>query len=197
MALTDGFHDIPAGKIAAVVTYLEMYELPQLRPEPVHGPWRLRQVEHPDRDWYRRLYRRVGEDWLWFSRLFLSDTALLEILEHPGVEVYALEVEGADLGLLELDFRNEKDCELAFFGLAPELRGQGAGRWLMNRAITRAWTQPIERLWLHTCTLDDPTALPFYQRSGFRPYCRQIEVADDPRLVGKSPREAAPHVPII
>jgi hypothetical protein len=67
----------------------------------------------------------------------------------------------------------------------------------MSRAIERAWAHPIERLWVHTCTLDHPGALAFYVRSGFRPYRRQVEVADDPRLSGALPRNAAPHVPII
>ena len=53
------------------------------------------------------------------------------------------------------------------------------------------------RSWLHTCTLDHPQALTFYQRSGFTPYRREVEVADDPRLIGKAPRHAAAHVPII
>jgi hypothetical protein len=39
--------------------------------------------------------------------------------------------------------------------------------------------------------------LAFYQRSGFRPFRRQIEVANDPRLDGTAPREAARHVPVI
>jgi hypothetical protein len=67
----------------------------------------------------------------------------------------------------------------------------------MNRAIERAWARPIHRFWVHTCTLDHPGALGFYIRSGFRPYARRVEVADDPRLVGLAPRTSAPHVPII
>jgi hypothetical protein len=67
----------------------------------------------------------------------------------------------------------------------------------MNRALETAWSHPIKRLWLHTCTLDHPSALAFYQRSGFRPFRRQVEVVNDPRLDGTVPREVARHVPII
>jgi hypothetical protein len=56
---------------------------------------------------------------------------------------------------------------------------------------------PVSRVWVHTCTSDHPAALAFYQRSGFRPVRRQIEIADDPRLDGSAPRGAAKHVPII
>jgi hypothetical protein len=67
----------------------------------------------------------------------------------------------------------------------------------MNRAIEQAWAHPIRRFWVHTCTLDHAGALAFYVRSGFVPYRRQIEIADDPRILGEAPRTAAPHVPIL
>jgi hypothetical protein len=70
-----------------------------------------------------------------------------------------------------------------------------AGRWLMNRALEFSWSRPIARVWVHTCTFDHPAALAFYQRSGFRAFRRQIEVADDPRLDGTAPRDVARHVP--
>ena len=75
--------------------------------------------------------------------------------------------------------------------------GQGAGRALMNLAIEKAWARPIRRFWVHTCTLDHHAALGFYQRSGFTPYARRVEVADDPRVTGLVPRSFAPHLPII
>ena len=105
--------------------------------------------------------------------------------------------DGRDEGLLELDFREAGQCELAFFGVTAKLIGSGAGRWLMNRALELAWSRPVARVWVHTCTLDHPSALAFYQRSGFRPFRRQVEIADDPRLDGTVPRHVAKHVPII
>lgn len=196
MPLPDGYTDVPSGKLATIVTLLEMLAPAPQRPGPP-GPWTLRRVERPGLDWYRGLYDRIGRDWLWVSRLKLSDAELTAILHSPGVEVYALTVEGRDEGLLELDFRTPGACELAFFGVTPALVGRGAGRFLMNRAIEIAWAQPIRRFWVHTCTLDHPAALAFYQRSGFRPFRRQVEVLDDPRLTGLVPLDTAPHIPLI
>ena len=196
MILPDGYSDVPAGKIAAVVTHLEMTARPALRPDPV-GAWTLRRVPSPDLDWFRDLYRRVGEEWLWFSRLQMADAELAAIVRSPMVDVYALVHEGRDEGLLELDFREAGQCELAFFGVTADLIGGGAGRWLMNRALELAWSRQVSRVWVHTCTLDHPSALAFYRRSGFRPFRRQVEIADDPRLDGTAPRSAAKHVPII
>jgi len=197
MVLPDGYSDVAPGKVAAVVTCLEMLRCPALRTERAAAPWRLRRVPRPEAGWYRQLFARVGAEWLWFSRLVMPAPELEATIRHTDVEVYALEVDGRDEGLLELDFRDPGQCELAFFGLGSALLGRGAGRWLMNRAIERAWARPITRFWVHTCTNDHPAALAFYLRSGFGAYARRVEVADDPRLSGLVPRSAAPHVPII
>lgn len=197
MILPDGYLDVPPGRQAAVVTSLEMTTRAEPRPERPDAGWRLRRVERPDLDWYLDLYRRVGQDWLWFSRLYMPRDELAAVLQSPEVEVFALEVDGVAQGILELDFRAAGECELAFFGLTAELQGGGAGRWLMNRAVDRAWSRPIRRFWVHTCTLDHPSALAFYVRSGFTPYRQQVEIAPDPRLTGALPRNAAPQIPII
>ena len=106
----------------------------------------------PGLDWFRDLYRRVGEEWLWFSRLQMSDAELAAIIHSPLVEVYALVQDGRDEGLLELDFREPGQCELAFFGVTSKLIGSGAGRWLINRALELAWSRQVARVWVHTCT---------------------------------------------
>jgi GNAT superfamily N-acetyltransferase len=192
----NGYHDVPAGKLAAVTTSLQMFARPPLRPE-ADAPGRLRHVTAPDVAWYRDLYRRIGAEWLWFSRLRMAPEALAGLIRHPAVEVYALRVGERDEGLIELDFRVPEVCELRMFGVTAQLIGTAAGRWLMNRAMEAAWAKPIGRFWLHTCTFDHPAALAFYIRSGFIPFRRQIEIADDPRLDGTLARENASHVPII
>jgi len=199
--LPDGYSDVPAGKLAAVVTCLEMRAPPSPRADPEQPGITLEHVERADPAWYRDLYRRIGTDWLWASRLALPEDDLAAILHHPGVEVYAVMKDGRAEGLLELDFRAEGVCELAFFGLTAAAIGRGTGRWLMNRAIARAWSReghpPSGRFWVHTCTLDSPQALDFYIRSGFSPVRRQIEVFDDPRLTGLLPETVAPGVPLL
>jgi len=196
MILPDGYSDVPAGKVAAVVTHLEMTACHEPRPDPA-GAWSLRRVEMPPLDWFRDLYLRVGEEWLWFSRIRMPNADLAVRLHSLQVEVYALADDGRDEGLLELDFREPGQCEIGMLGVTAKLVGTGAGRWLMNRALEIVWSRPVERVWLHTCTFDHPAALAFYQRSGFRPFRRQVEVADDPRLDGAAPRHVARHVSVI
>ena len=196
MILPDGYSDVPAGKVAAVVTHLEMRTPPTLPIDP-SGVWTIRQVAQPGLDWYRDFYRRVGADWLWSSRLCMSDAELTAIIHADDVEVHALQHEGRDEGLLELDFRERGECEIVFFGVTAALIGSGAGRVLMNHALRLAWGKPVSRVWLHTCTFDSPRALGFYQRSGFRPFRQQVELIDDPRLDGTLPRHVAAHGPLI
>jgi GNAT superfamily N-acetyltransferase len=157
----------------------------------------LRCVENPDPDWYLKLFKEIGEDLFWFGRLIIPRERLCSILNDPNYEVYVLQADGKDAGLLELDYRDEGDCELGYFGVVPGLVGTGAGRALMARAIDLAWSRPIRRFWLHTCTLDHPRALQFYLRAGFTAFERKIEIADDPRITGALARDATPYVPII
>lgn len=192
----DGYTDLPPGKIAAIVTYLEMRSPPPASPASNPDGFSLQPLNE-DRDRYRTLYRRIGESWLWFSRVVMPDEELAGILNDPRVEAYALSDGKDDIGLLELDFRSQGEAELAFLGLVPGVIGKGAGRFLMNEAIRRAFAQPISRFFVHTCSLDHPGALSFYMRSGFTPYRRAIEVADDPRIQGFLPRECAPQVPVL
>ena len=195
--MNDGYTELAPGKIANVVTRLEMIAPPDLRAERQAGNLKLARWERPDLAEYRALFRRVGDPYLWFSRLTLDDADLAKILHDPGDEIYVARDDGKIVGWFELDFRKAGECELRFFGLVREAIGTGAGRWLMNRALERAWARAIRRFWLRTCTLDHPGALEFYRRSGFTPFMREIEVADDPRLTGLLPRDAAPEIPIL
>lgn len=197
MSETSKFYDVPAGKIAAVVTYLEMRSPPPTGEERADSRVELRRIENPDPDWYLKLFNEIGEDLLWFGRLTIDGEDLHSLLSDPNYEVYALRADGEDAGLLELDFRIQEECELSYFGIVPSLVGSGVGRVLMSHTIEIAWSHPIRRFWLHTCTLDHPRALPFYLRAGFTAYKREIEIADDPRLTGALRRDATPDVPII
>jgi len=188
---------VAPGSVATIVTSLEMRERPLPKPIPT-SELRLVRWAKPDLDKYRALFRRVGEPWLWFTRLIMPDAELARILNDPRVQVFAVEDRtGVEVGMLELNFRKLPECELAFFGFVPELAGRGHGRWLMAHALALAWRRDVELVWVHTCTLDHPSALNFYRAQGFVAVEREVETFPDPRLHGHLPEGAAPHVPII
>lgn len=194
---TSGVTDLPPGKIASVVTYLEMTAPPETLQTPGRDDLQLVRIDDPDPDWYRAIYRAIGEDWLWFTRLKLSDEELSAILQAGTTELHALQYQGRDAGLFELDKSALPDIEVAFFGVTRELFGTGAGCWLMARGLEIAWNQSPERVWLHTCNLDHPAAVNFYKKCGFVPYKFAIDIDDDPRITGVLPETAAPHVPLL
>jgi len=192
-----GFHPLPPGHLANVVTCLEMLSKPVSRPVPAIAGLRLERLGSADTERFRKLFRAIGRDIMWFSRLILAEETLQAIIGDAQVHCHALVKDGEDIGLLELDFREAGQCELSFFGLVPGAVGSGTGRWLMNEAVTMAWQRPISRLWVHTCSFDHPNALTFYQRSGFTAYQVMVEVHKDPRLTGHLPQDASPNVPLI
>jgi GNAT superfamily N-acetyltransferase len=173
-----------------------------MRTPPEHAipssPLSLERIEVPQAEHYRDLFRLIGGPWLWFSRLILDDAHLAAIVQHPKVELYAVKDEkGREVGMLELDFREAGECELAFIGLIPELSGKGHGRWLLAEAVLRAWRDGVDRVHVHTCSLDHPAALSAYRRAGFTPFKRAIERFPDPRLLGILPSDCAPQIPLL
>ena len=195
MTLGAGLYPVPEGHLAAVVTHLEM-TAPTLAP-PNFPDGVTATQERMTTDDYRALFRAIGEKWLWISRLKYSDTALRTVLEDPNVETTVIRRGDQAIGLVELDYRQPDSCEVAFFGMLPSETGRGLGKPMMALAQKRAFMQSIKTLHLHTCTLDSPHALEFYQACGFNPVRREIEVLEDPRLGGYVPEGTAPNHPLI
>jgi GNAT superfamily N-acetyltransferase len=119
-------------------------------------------VEH-----YRALYRAVGERWHWRDRLAWSDERIAANLAKAGVGVWELRVGEKIGGYFELEAHENDDVEIVYFGLTPEFIGQGFGGALLTRATDEAFAMGARRVWLNTCTLDSPHALPNYKARGF------------------------------
>lgn len=192
-----GYSDLAPGFIATVVTHLEMHKKPSTTPVKFPQGITIERLNSPTLTCYRELYRKVGAEWLWSSRILMPDVELSAILNRESIEIYVIRDKEEDIGLLELDFSEPEECELVYFGLVGKATGKGLGKALMSEAVERAWSQQIKRFWVHTCTFDSPGALRFYIGSGFEPYAFQVEVQADPRLAGILPMNVAPHVPLI
>jgi GNAT superfamily N-acetyltransferase len=195
---------VPPGHLATVVTSLEMLPAPPAATTPVRSALKLERWRAPvDLARYRTLFREIGTPWLWQGRLIMSDAELSEILDDPATEVHvATRRDGTPVGLLELDFSIAGEFEISYFGLAPGMTGNGHGAWLMAHCLRLGWSggetkRAITRGWVHTCDLDHPSALGFYQREGFTPFKREVELIPDPRQNGIHPRETAPRIPLL
>lgn len=118
---------------------------------------------------YRRLYREVGAAWHWHDRDQWPDSVLADYLIRDDVHVWVARLGRRVAGYFELREDDEGGVELVYFGLTQPFIGQGLGGALLTRAVEEAWRLGARRVWLHTCTLDAPNALPNYLARGFRP----------------------------
>jgi GNAT superfamily N-acetyltransferase len=163
-------------------TYLELRSPSDLtasgRSLPV--PPALSRVPRTSAAEYRVLYRVVGEQWHWRDRLTWSDERLQSRLDHPDVAVWVLGDRHDPDGYFELERQPDGSVEIACFGLVPRAIGRGLGAWLLTRAVEEAWSLGANRVWLHTCTLDSPRALPNYLARGFREFHRERYTTDLP-----------------
>ena len=195
MSLGAGLYPVPAGHLAAVITDFEMTaRVMDDMPFP-NGVTASKETVNLTA--YRELFRAIGTPWLWTSRLLLNDEDLQKAIGDPKVETWIIRRDGDEIGLIELDFKTERQCELSFFGVIPSEMGQGLGKPMMAMAQSRAFAASIDRLYLHTCTLDSPRAVGFYQSSGFRAVSRTVQIFEDPRPTGLLPADTAPNQPAI
>ena len=152
-------------------TYLEMRSPDELVParEPAPGS-RIERLGGCAVSFWRYLYAEVGRAYRWTDRLTWTDDQVRAYLTDPGVTLHVLYVDHAPGGYYELRQHDDGSMEIAYFGLLPEYTGRGFGGWMLSRAVEDAWARGATRVWLHTCTLDHPAALPNYTRRGFTPY---------------------------
>jgi GNAT superfamily N-acetyltransferase len=154
--------------IDVVRTYLEMASPADLVPVASPGSEvRIEPVRNCPWHFYRYLYVEVGRQYHWVDRLSWTEEQIRAWLSGPST-VWLMTVAGVPAGYFELRGHPDGSVEIAYFGLMPEFVGQGLGKYLLARAVEAAWAEKPSRVWLHTCTLDHPSALPNYLKRGFR-----------------------------
>ena len=162
-------------------TYLEMKAPSDLRPaRRADGDARVERIEGSPASFYRYLYAEVGRAYRWVDRLGWTDDEIRAHLATPGVSLWLLTVRAAPAGYFELKSAPYGSVEIAYFGLLPEFIGRGYGKHLLTEAVERSWSLGARRVWLHTCTLDGPAALPNYVSRGFRSFHEETYSVPDP-----------------
>ena len=148
-------------------TYLELRDPGRLRRAELPAGADAHFVHHHPCDLarYRALYRAVGERWHWRDRSIAPDDRLARELEAS--HVWELVVDGETAGYFELRPDGPGDVEILYFGLISSFIGRGFGGAMLTRAVDEAVRLGAARVWLHTCTLDSPRALPNYLARGF------------------------------
>ena len=156
----------------ATRTYLQLSAPSQFRP--AFGSFPdvvVERVEQPMPQLYRHCYRTVGEVYHWRDRWDWTDAEIRAHLARPEITLHVARREGTLAGWYELRrVPEDRSVEIAYFGLAPSAIGGGLGKHLLSCAVRDAWALEPSRVWLHTCTLDHPAALPNYEKRGFARY---------------------------
>ena len=151
------------------VTFLELTDAAGIRaPElPPRRAYELELIQDPQvSQWF---YERVGANHQWIDRLSWSAAQWRE--RHDQGEAWMATVGGERAGFFALRVTQDP-VEIDVFGLLPEFQGLGLGGHLLTDALRRGF-ELGDRVWLHTCTLDSPRALPNYQARGMRVYRRE------------------------
>jgi len=157
-------------------TYLELKTAGQFRASFGDFPdVTITHVRSPLPALYRLCYRTVGEAFHWRDRWDWTDQEIAAHLADPKIQLFVASRSGAAqeglAGWYELRHVPDDDSvEIAYFGIVTAEFGRGFGKHLLSTAVRDAWAHGPKRVWLHTCTLDHPNALPNYVARGFTPY---------------------------
>jgi GNAT superfamily N-acetyltransferase len=166
-----------------VTTYhLELTDPKEFRPsEKRRSELEVRQAEIPCPLLNRFFYTAVGGDWSWIDKLKWTDDQWRNYADRRELETWYATVRGTPAGYFELEAQPECNVEIAYFGLLPQFVGQGLGGQLLTAAVVRAWQMTAKRIWVHTCTLDHPSAMANYQARGFRVFKEVVSEVDLPQ----------------
>ena len=129
----------------------------------------LKFIDPPDFQINKFFYKQIGKDHRWIDRLVWDDQKWIKYVENSKVKTYVLQDKEDLIGYFEQIFNFEKkNCEIAYFGILQEYYGKKYGGFLLSQAIKNAFVNEVERVWLHTCSLDHEFALKNYQARGMK-----------------------------
>ena len=161
---------MPGDQISYKVFYLEMNEPPDFDwPQKPPGNIFIWNSIKPSTRYFFDLYAAVGSEYEWTDKYEVPIKELDDFLSHPFVRMFTFVKDGWTAGFFILDNRIEGICDLAYFGLVPEVIGCGYGGYLLKFAVKESWeAKDIQLLTVNTNSLDHPSALPLYKKVGFK-----------------------------
>ena len=120
-------------------------------------------------------YKNVGKRHRWVDRLIWSEQEWIDYLSSSRVKTYVLKNKEDLIGFFELIFHQEdKEVEIAYFGILEEYQNKKLGSFLLSKAIKESFNKNIKRVWLHTCSLDHKNALKNYLARGMKIFKSEI-----------------------
>tara|TARA_B100001250_G_scaffold359068_1_gene335748 strand:+ start:254 stop:766 length:513 start_codon:yes stop_codon:yes gene_type:complete len=134
----------------------------------------LQIIDPPDFQINKFFYKQIGKDHRWIDRLSWNDQSWIGYVEDTRVKTYVLQDKDNLIGYFEQIFHfKNKSCEIAYFGILKEYYGKKYGGYLLSEAIKISFQKDIEKVWLHTCSLDHKNALKNYISRGMKIYKKE------------------------
>ncbi len=153
-------------------SYLEINALNELDKvkRPINNLY-IEKIDPPDFQLNKFFYKQIGKNHKWIDRLVWSDQKWIEYLNTKGISTYILKQEGNLAGYFEqIFYKNDLNCEIAYFGILEEYIGKKFGGYLLSEAIIKSFEIGSKRVWVHTCSLDHKHALNNYLSRGMKVY---------------------------
>ena len=114
-------------------------------------------------------YKNIGKKHKWIDRLVWTENQWMDYVSSEKVKTYVLKYKGDLAGFFELIFHSEKnEIEIAYFGILEEFQNKKLGSYLLSQAIQQSFKSDINRVWVHTCSLDHKNALNNYIARGMK-----------------------------
>src|SRR5210317_69386 len=150
--------------------YLEINSIKDLNEviEP-NGDYSLNLLEPINFQLNKFFYKNIGKKHKWIDRLVWTEEQWIDYVSNKNIKTYVFKFRDDLAGFFELIYHSEKkEVEIAYFGLLEEFQNKKLGSYLLSEAIKKSFKENIDRVWLHTCSLDHKNALSNYIARGMK-----------------------------
>jgi ribosomal protein S18 acetylase RimI-like enzyme len=151
-------------------SYLEINSLKDLKEvQKPPGDYSLKLLDPVNFQLNKFFYKNIGKKHKWIDRLVWEESKWIEYVSNKNVKTYIFKKENDLVGFFELlEHTEKKEIEIAYFGLLEEYHNKKLGSYLLSKAIKKSFENKIDRVWLHTCSLDHKNALNNYISRGMK-----------------------------
>ena len=156
--------------------YLEINSLQDLKEgEQPSEHYKVNLIEPTDFQLNKFFYKNIGKKHKWIDRLIWNEEQWIKYVSNKNVKTFVLKNKKDLVGFFELIIHSKKkEVEIAYFGILEEYQNKKLGSFLLSDAIKKSFQQNVERVWLHTCSLDHKNALNNYLARGMKIFKSEI-----------------------
>ena len=150
--------------------YLEINSLKDLKEgRELSDEYSINKIEPINFQLNKFFYKNIGKNHKWIDRLTWTEQQWIDYVSNEKVKSYVFKKDDDLVGFFELVFHlDTKEIEIAYFGILEEYQNKKLGSFLLSQAIKKCFKENINRVWLHTCSLDHRNALKNYLDRGMK-----------------------------